>query len=207
MTKPVSIKLSINHVEGRASGLVARFGYFDSQISLEQSRLIAKLIWAFKNEKLYSLVATYFFSEAKWKHAYQLGWQVDLRKTFTRKAWFPRTIEHDWVVGNCPSEECLQEVLHTGWNLSGNESLIMILTNDTNQVLPKIEETYQDDFGTLESNELVWMDLCPFVFSRDHDGLALRLYTLSLNENQLQLKLKNILNSLGINFVLSAKPL
>ena len=201
------MKLSIKPVQGKARGSVAHLGYFDCQINLEQSWLIAKLIWSFKNEKLYSLVAAYLFNESKWKQVYRLGWQLYLRKTFLRKAWFPRTIEHDWIVGNCPSVECLQEALHTGWNLSGNESLIMILTDDANAILSKLEQTYRDDLGTLDDNELSWMDFCPFVFSRDHDGLTLRLYTLSLSENQLKNKLEFFLNSMGINFVLSTKPL
>jgi len=180
MTKSMNMKVSIHPIPGKTCGLEACLGDFDCQMSLEQSRLIADFIWFFKGEQFNALVATYLFGESRWKKANRLGWKPHLKKTFTRQAWFPRTIDYDWVIGSCPSVECLQEVIHTGWNVSGNESFITILTQDIHEVLPKIARTYQDNLGDFEANELEWMDDCPFVFSRDHDGLTLRLFTLSL---------------------------
>ena len=199
--------LSFSRHQDRVDKLVARFGYFDCQIDHELSNLIAALIWAVANQRLKVFVATYLFDETRWNKAKQLGWQIHLRKTFVRKALFPKTITYSWIVGYCPSQECLQEVINTGWNLSGNESFIMILSYDTANILPKIGETYEDDLGTLEFNELKWIDFCPFVFSRDHDGLTLRLYTRDLDEDELRQKVEFWLNSLGIDFSISIEPL
>jgi len=193
----MNLKLSIHQIQVKAGGLEARLGDFDCQISLEQSQLIANLIWFFKDEPFHVLVATYLFGESRWESANRLGWKPYLKKTFTRQAWFPRTIDYDWVVGDCPSVECLQEVLFTGWNVSGNESLITILARDIIEILPKIERTYQDNLGDFEANELQWMGDCPFVFSRDHDGLTLRLFTLSLSEEQLRQNLELFLSAGG----------
>ena len=207
MTEHMNIKLSVSHIQGKADGLVAYLGYFCDSLTLEESKLIADLIWSFKNEQLHVLVATYIFHESRWEKASRLGWKPYLKKAFTRKAWFPRTITYGWVVGCCPSVECFQEVIYTGWNLSGNESFIIVLAHDLNEVLPKIDQTYQDGLETIEGNELQWMNDCPFVFSRDHDGLTLRLYTLRLSEDQLRKKLESFLKSWRIDVVFSIKPL
>ncbi len=207
MTKRMNLKLSIHQTQGEAGERVAYIGYFRDSLSLEQSQLIANLIWSFKNEQLHALVATYLLDEARWEQASCLGWKSYLKKTFTRKAWFPRTIEYNWVVGICPSMACLQEVIYTGWNLSGNESFIMMLAQDVNEVLPRIEQTYQDDLETSEDNELQWISCCPFVFSREHDGLALRLYTLRLSEYQLRQHLETFFKSVAVDVVISTKAL
>jgi len=207
MTKRTDISLWIAALQGKPGGVMAYIGYFDSQINPEQSRIIADLVWSFRNEELTALVATYVFHRSRWEKAEYLGWKPDLKRTFTRTSLFRKSVEFDWVIGICPSVECLQEVVLTGWNLSGNESFIMILAKEMNAVVPEIGRIYQDGLEAIEKNELHWMDYCPFVFSRDNDGLTLRIYTLHLSENELRQKLELFLHTHGINVVPSAKPL
>ncbi len=189
------LKLSINSIPGKTGGLKASLGYFDSSLSPGEAELIAELLWSFKKDDLHVLVAAYLFDGSRWEEARRLGWRPLLIKSFNRKGFFPRSVQYDWAVGSCPSAECLREVIHTGWNLSGNESLIMVLTQESDEVLARIGQTYEDDLEAVEQNELRWIDYCPLVSSRDHDGLTLRLYTAQAGEDQLRRHLERFFKS------------
>ena len=207
MNERMKMQLWIDHPRDIPGGLIVYLGYFDCQIDSEQSQIIADLIWSFKEDEFVAFVATYLFNSAKWKTSENLGWKSSLKKTFTRKYIFPNSVEYEWVIGTCPSAECLQETIYTGWNLSGNESFIVALVKDLNEVLPSLDRTFQDGLETIEDNELQWVDYCPLVFSRDHDGLTLRIYTIRLNEPQLRQHLELFLHSREIELVLAGQPL
>lgn len=207
MTEHTKISLWIGPLQGKPDGVMAYIGYFNCLLDPEQSRMIAELVWSFKHDELTDLVATYVFNPSRWEKAEHFGWKPFLKRTFTRTSFFHKSVELDWAIGICPSAECLQEVVLTGWNLSGNESFIMLLAKELNTVVPEIGRIYQDGLETIEKNELRWIDYCPFVFSRDHDGLTLRIYTLHLSENELRQKLELFFYTRGITVVTSAKPL
>ena len=196
----MSLKISISPIQEKVGGLKTSLGYFSNLITLNEAKLIADLLWSFKTYELNALVSTYLFDESKWEKAQHLGWRPLIKKTFTRKGLFPRNIQYDWVVGECPSVESLQEIIYTGWNLSENESFITVLASGIDQVILGIEQTYRDGLETIEENELSWIDFCPYVFSRDHDGLTLRLYTNKIREHQLKRHLELFLEAYSINF-------
>lgn len=179
-------------------------GYFDSQITLEQSNLIADLIWCFKSDDHNVLSSTFLFEELRWAGAMNLGWSILIQLSYNRKALLPRNIKYEWVIATCPTKSCLGEVIYTGWNLSGNESLIFALTPDFAKDSQRMAQSFESNIGTHEANEIRWQKFCSLVFSRDHDGIALRVYTSILTAEDVLQQMRTLK---GLEFTLVDEPL
>ncbi len=176
----------------------AALGHFDCRINEEQSELLSSLIWEFRRPEQDAVLSCYTFDHPEWEEVKKLGWQILSDKTFVRKAIFPRTIEYGWVLGHCPSREGLSRALRLAWNISGNETVIVLVGGRAE--VGSAQEIYVDGIGNLEDNELCWVANWPFVFSRDHDGLTLRIYTQQLSVDQLLAKLSDFLTSRQVQF-------
>ena len=176
----------------------AALGYFDCSINEDEAILISDLAWEFRKPEQDVLLSCYTFDHPEWTQIEKLGWQILAKKTFVRKAIFPRRVEYPLVIGHCPSKECLSKALGLAWNISGNETVIVLVGDRTK--VDSVLETYVDNIGNLENNELCWVTKWPFVFSRDHDGLTVRAYTQQLNADQLLTKFSDFLTNRQIEF-------
>jgi hypothetical protein len=163
------------------------------------------MIWCFRRPEHAVLGAVYLLNTDAWTRARQLNWEEVEWKNFPRRFLFG-TGAYQWVVGSCPTVECTAEVLRTAWNTCGNESVIIVLADDedTGKLM---RETFKDDLEAIDDNELTWIERCPTVFSRAHDGTYFRIYSVEETKDELRATLDSHLRDSGEQFRYAAEPL
>ena len=124
-----------------------------------------------------------------WEKISQDKWQTSFQKTFHRSGWFNKPKDRLWLGGNTLKEEFLPEALKFAWNISANETvlLIPIFNNDSEY----LSNNFQDNFATNPENELSLINHYDNIFSRGHDGFCFRVFSKTVDSGQILHFLRN----------------
>ncbi|MEK7322740.1 MAG: hypothetical protein AABZ84_06650 [Pseudomonadota bacterium] len=159
------------------------FGYFDGTISLNEAKLIARLIKCLSPNEERPIIALYPIDEDRWREISKKNWTTILEKDFERKGWFGCIKKWKWVVGYTSNLEKFAEILQFSWNISGNETLFVLYADPSS--LEFLKHSFKDDFGDSSENAKEFVKHSPFVINRGHDGLWLEIFSTELDSEKL----------------------